>query len=126
MSDVIRCIKYKDILKTNDVNIVRDYITPVDLWALIEHLIAIEEPVNDAFDLYSQKTVSKFDLLEHLHEKFGLKFKIIDNEGTKPGFSKNIYYTKNRKAESIGYVPKFSSIEGIINEINKMYECNLL
>ena len=120
MSEIVRCIKNKKVFETNEENIVRDYIIPKDLFSLIQ-LVVRKEKMNDSFDVYSKKPVSKFELLDFLKNKYGLKYVI--KKGTKTSISlfKKVYYSKDKKAESIGYTPEFSSIKGIENEINKMF-----
>lgn len=123
MSEIAYCIQHNKIFTTNDENIIRDYSTPKDLFALIQ-LIMVKKVNNDAFDIYSKKVISKFDLLSFLEKKYKLKYEIIKN--SKKNFSsvKKKYFSKNKKAESIGYVPKFTSLQGIEYEIDKLLKNN--
>ena len=125
MSEVIDCLIKKKPLLTNNTDMVRDYITPKDLFTLI-NLVIKQGQMNDFFDVYSKKNITKFKLLDFLKEKHGLKYEFREQAGYKKDFSKNIYYSKNNKAEQIGYVPALTSLEGIDYEINKMRELKIL
>jgi nucleoside-diphosphate-sugar epimerase len=97
-------------------NIVRDYIHPKDLFLLIEKCIE-KKNINDVFDAYSLKPISKFEILDYFKAEYGLNYKVKDDlkisaiTGTK-----NNYYSNNKKAQQIGYIPKFASIDCIMHE----------
>lgn len=117
MSEVISAIKNKKILLTNKVDIIRDYIHPKDLFLLVERCI-MKNSINDAFDAYSKSPVSKFMILNHISQKYDLKYIIKQNEDyLTPTGIKEKYYSCSRKAESIGYSPTYSSLETIEDEI---------
>ncbi|MFA5997311.1 MAG: NAD(P)-dependent oxidoreductase [Candidatus Paceibacterota bacterium] len=119
ISEIVDCLKSKKVFKTDDNNIVRDYITPKDLLSLIKKVMK-KGKINDFFDVYSKAPISKLTLLSFLEKKYGLKYVI--NKIPKPitGVSKNVYYSKNKKAGTIGYVPEYSSLKGIESEISKI------
>lgn len=119
MSEIVDCIKNKKIFKTNDENIVRDYICPEDLMSLIKAVIK-KGKINDFFDVYSLKPVKKFELLSFLEKKYGLKYSVLKAPPKENSLTKKVYYSKNKKAESIGYLPEYTSIKGIQKEIEKM------
>ncbi len=125
MSEIVSCLKNKSVFKTSPIDIVRDYITPKDLANLIDCVIKAT-PLNDAFDVYSLGSVTKFELLSYISNTYGLLYEVGDAAGIKAGFSKNVYLSENKKAESLGYVPTFSSLTGIGNELEKMSKSNLL
>lgn len=118
MSEVVGCLKSKKVFQTNNINIVRDYISPGDLFSFIK-LIIKKGKINDSFDVYSLKPISKFQLLSFLEKKYGLKYKISDiSHKENKIISKNIYYSKNQKAKDLGYKPTHTSLECIENEID--------
>jgi len=120
ISDIINSIKNKTILITKPENIIRDYINPRDLLDLIK-LIIKKRKINDVFDVYSAEPVSKFDLLKYFKKRYDLKYKIKkDPKLDSPTGIKNAYYSKNKKANKLGYKPKFSSLMGIDYEINNL------
>ena len=74
------------------------------------------EFINDTFDTYSKKPITKMDMLKGLAEKFNLQYEIkketnIDSSIT--GFKMN-YYSVNKKLEKLGYEPKYSSLDSIL------------
>ncbi|MHB1347585.1 MAG: NAD-dependent epimerase/dehydratase family protein [Candidatus Humimicrobiaceae bacterium] len=120
ITELISCIKTKKEFLTNSNNIVRDYVHPNDLFNLINISINIKK-INDVFDVYSLKPITKFEILNYFAENYGLKYKI--EEGI---FGENItgikdnYYSINKKAEKVGYIPEFSSLDCIINEAREI------
>ena len=119
MSEIAYCIKNKKVFETNEDNLIRDYTTPEDLYSIIQ-LIIKKGRMNDFFDVYSKKPISKFASLKSLKSAYGLEYRIKEGSATHPQLLKKVYYSKNKKDKMIGYVPKFSSLDGIKNEINKM------
>jgi nucleoside-diphosphate-sugar epimerase len=121
ISDVIRCIQNKHVLETDPLDIMRDYITPKDLCLLINCVIQ-KENLNDFFDVYSIAPISKFELLRFFESKYDLKYVIKNDEGkNSPTGIKAQYFSKNKKAESLGYLPQYSSLTGIESEMDKIH-----
>jgi nucleoside-diphosphate-sugar epimerase len=116
MSEVISCVKYGKGFETGPENITRDFVHPRDLMFLIEKCIA-KKTINDVFDVYSLKPATKFEILDYFNRQYGLKYTVKENINisTATGI-KNHYYSKNRKAQNIGYYPQFASLESIIQE----------
>lgn len=119
MSEIFTCIKENKVFKTNQNNIIRDYLCPDDLFSLLK-VVMKKKKINEAFDVYSLKPVSKFELLAFLQKKYGLKYVILKSLKNEKSLFKNIYYSKNKKLANLGYKPRHSSLEGITNEINKI------
>lgn len=115
ITDIVRAIKNKEILKTNAVNIVRDFITPPDFYELI--LSIIKSPnENTAVDCYTKAPVDKFSLLEMCQAEFCLQYEIVEQAGVNgTGFKEN-YFSKCRTS-SIDFNPYFKSLSGLMNEI---------
>ncbi len=131
MAELVDCIVHKKTFHTSADDIIRDYTIADDLFVLIEKCIAGHDDnvngFNDAFDVYSKKPVSKIELLDFLKEKFGLEYEIknpelITGQESSPTGTKKEYYSKNNKAESLGFMPEHSSIEGIAKEIQALLE----
>lgn len=120
MSDISRCIVSKEVLITSSDNIVRDFITPEDLVNLFEAIIN-SEPCNCAVDAYAAKPIDKLSLLKELKSQFGLEYELVETSVgvNATGFKYN-YYSLNRKAEIFGYEPNYTSLEGIVNELDKL------
>jgi NAD dependent epimerase/dehydratase family enzyme len=120
MTEIVNVIKKDDMFITSNLNIVRDYIHLSDLFALVNCCIK-KKNLNDVFDVYSKAPIEKFDLLNILKMKFGLKFKIEDSVTIVNSTGlKSVYYSENRYASSIGYEPMYNSIETITSEIDEI------
>ena len=122
IGEILSCIKQGKELKTGPVDMVRDYVCPVDLMDLIKKCLE-KHFLNDVYDIYSLSPVKKFTLLDYFSKEHGLEYIIKDdvNESTATG-KKNIYYSKNRKAENLGYLPKFTSLECIVKESEELLD----
>lgn len=120
LTEIISCIKEGKEFITDSNNIVRDYIHPKDLHSLIEKCIK-KYKINDVFDAYSLKPVKKFDILDYFKNKYGLNYVVKTNAKVVAlTGSKDNYYSNNRKAQYIGYKPKFTSMDCITQETKKI------
>jgi nucleoside-diphosphate-sugar epimerase len=116
MCEIISCIKKGNEFITRPDNIIRDYIHSEDLLSLIENCIAIHT-LNDVFDAYSLSPVKKFEILNYFKNKYGLNCRInTDVNVVSITGSKDNYYSDNKKALRIGYKPRFTSMDGLIEE----------
>lgn len=116
ISDIIDCILNNKTLETSDVNIVRDYIHPDDIFLLILKCFETEN-INTSFDVMSSNPVDKWEIINYFSENYGLRYSIINNlQSFSPTGSKNMYYSKFHNTSSIGFTPKYSSIETIQQE----------
>lgn len=117
MGDVVQALRQQKNLITGSDDITRDYIGAAELWDLMKSIMK-KGAINDVFDLYSAKPVSKSALLKHLQRKYGLRYSVM-NTPQKRSLAgvKNSYYSKSRKAEDVGYFPKRTSLEVIDDEI---------
>lgn len=126
ITDIVRAIRDGQILNTSAEYMVRDYLHPEDFHRMIVSLLNAG-PCNCAVDCYTRGTVDKPSLLEAMRKEFGLHFNfenitekmIINATGTKPH-----YYSLSRKAAQFGYVPCYSSLEGILIETVAMLDNN--
>lgn len=120
LSEIILCVKNNQCFVTDAQNIIRDFVHPEDLFLLIEKCIA-KKNINDVFDVYSRKPVPKFEILHFFEKNYGLKYKIDKRikVSSITGVKIN-YYSKSRKAERIGYKPKFTSIDTIVKETKEL------
>lgn len=120
ISEVSKSLREKNILSTMPSDMVRDYATADDIWDVIELLYDLE-PRNAAFELRSLSPVSKFELLDRLSEKFGLRYEVssILNDQSPTG-SKSAYYSTSKALASLGYAPKRTALENIEKEIKEL------
>jgi nucleoside-diphosphate-sugar epimerase len=124
ISELIKAIKNNSEFITDKEDVVRDYIDPSDFYELIKNCIH-QKKINNVFDVYSKKPISKFEILEEFSNKFELKYHITKNFGlVSPTGLKKIYYSLSRKATKINYVPQFSSLETLLNESSFILEPN--
>lgn len=116
LTEILSCIGEKKIFETGPDNIIRDYVHREDLLRLIEACTS-PKTLNHAFDVYSLKPVSKFEILDFFSRQYGLEYSIKDLPlGASPTGSKDHYYSICRKAEQTGYSPQFTSLDCIMLE----------
>lgn len=120
ITDLVRAIKSHQIFRTSAENIIRDFITPTDLYELF--LCAINaDPCNLAIDCYTKAPVDKLSLLKVLKKKFRLNYELVSSGSAVNATGiKNHYYSTNTIAEKLGYQPKLSSVDGLVREISKL------
>jgi len=119
ITDILRAIRDKTVLKTSPDYIVRDYLHPSDFYQLVSVLLAAHA-VNTVVDCYSLAPIDKLSLLTAMQEKFGLQYE-ISNASTSVNAtgSKSHYYSLNTIAADFGYMPSMTSLEGVIIETGK-------
>jgi len=116
MCEVVSSLKSGAEFVTGPGDIVRDYVHPGDLFALVEKCIALRE-INDVFDVYSLRPVAKFEMLEHFATHFGLKYRVAgDFTAVTTTGNKDHYYSINKKALQAGYRPRYDSLECLFQE----------
>ena len=121
ISEVVSSIKYNKKFVTNKIDIYRDYINPKDLFNFLK--ICINLNSNCALDTYSKQPISKFSLLNYLEKHYNLKYEIQENYITKsPTGNKKNYFSESRTATKFGFIPKFTSIETISQELNHLIQ----
>jgi nucleoside-diphosphate-sugar epimerase len=117
ITDIVRAIRDKTVLKTSTDYIVRDYLHPNDFHQII-NCILLHAHANLALDCYSQAPVDKATLLQAMKEAFGLQYEEwpsaahVNATGIKPH-----YYSMNRKSEELGYTPTLNSLQGVQREV---------
>lgn len=120
ITDILRAIRDKTVLKTSSDNIVRDYLHPSDFYQLISVLLSASA-TNTSLDCYSRAPIDKLELLAAMQKNFGLRYEIaeasaiVNATGRKP-----YYYSLNTCAAEFGYQPVFTSLEGILKEATWM------
>jgi len=116
LCEMVRCVKDHAIFHTNSVDIIRDYVSPNDLFALVE-LCFEKMPLNCVLDVYSAKPVRKSELIKLFSEIFGLAIQIEEEDNSSPTGIKVSYFSKNYEARRVlTYVPAKSSIQTVQEE----------
>lgn len=122
ITDILRAIRDKTVLKTSLDYIVRDFLHPSDFYQLVSVLL-VAPAVNTVVDCYSLAPIAKPSLLNAMQEKFGLQHETtkaiasINATG-----SKSHYYSLNTIASDFGYMPTMTSLEGIVVEVGKILD----
>lgn len=117
ITDALRAVRDGIIFRTSSDKMVRDYLHPADFHDLMMRLLA--HPFrNEAIDCYTRAPASKVEILEALSESHGLSYEVsgdalatVNATGSKPH-----YYSQHRLAAAIGYKPRFSSLETVLEE----------
>jgi len=119
ITDIVRSIMNGEILKTTNLNILRDYITPINFYQLVQSVIKAK-PMNQAIDCYTKQPVDKITILSEMSQRCGLKYELVDQEGVNATGLMKHYYSLYKAGKTIGYEPNFSSIEGLKTEVDKV------
>jgi nucleoside-diphosphate-sugar epimerase len=126
ITDILRAIRDKVVLKTSTDFIMRDYLHPSDFHALIVALLSAPS-VNTVVDCYSRAPIDKQTLLATMKEIFRLQYELaetfdsINATGIKP-----CYYSLNRRASEFGYRPRLTSLEGILQESAAILQSDII
>ncbi|WGU93822.1 NAD(P)-dependent oxidoreductase [Paenibacillus dendritiformis] len=112
INDLLRSVKESKKLVTSSNDMIRDYIHPIDLLDIIDKCIELHK-INDVFDVYSMKSVSKFELIDYFMRTFNIEVDVQNVTFQSPTGNKLNYYSNNNKLEDIGYKPTYSSLDTI-------------
>ncbi|MGZ3183776.1 MAG: NAD-dependent epimerase/dehydratase family protein [Telluria sp.] len=117
ITDILRAIRDKTVLRTAPGYMVRDFVHPSDFHRLVECILAAP-PGNRAVDCYSKAPVDKPALLQAMQEKFGLQVEVSEAPATTVAATgaKPHYYSVNHAAAAWGYEPRYTSLESILLE----------
>ena len=120
LAELIKSLKSKKTFIANPCDFLRDFLAPRDLFDLV-CLIIKAKPFNGALDAYSSKPISKFELLDYFVKKYSLKY-VFDRKLKLacPTGVKSRYCPHSKRAASLGYKPKFSSLEAVAEESKYM------
>ena len=121
ITDIVRAIRDKSVLKISADDMVRDFIGPRDFYQLIDALLSAPA-VNAVVDCYSKAPIDKITLLTAIQERFGLRYELtqistsLDATGSKP-----YYYSINKRANDFGYEPTATSLENVLYELEMLF-----
>jgi nucleoside-diphosphate-sugar epimerase len=117
MSEAVASILSGKTFETGPDDIVRDYIHPADLFALVESCLDAE-PFNDVLDVRSLAPARKSEILEMLAARFGLRHVVSGRPATPSatGCKPAYFSTSDRAASLLGFSPRFTSLECLAGE----------
>lgn len=118
MADVVRALKSNSALRTSKSEMYRDYISPSDLYELVNSLINTPD-LNCSIDLVSKSPIGKFELLANLTREFGLKVTYEEASGNEsPTGNKQYYYSENFEDMKLaGFESQLTSWDTISSEL---------
>lgn len=120
VTDAVRAIRDRTVLKTSAERIVRDYLHARDFCALIDAVLAAP-PTNDVVDCYSKAPIEKTEMLQALQAAHGLRYEVSPvPEGINATGRKPCYYSLNRRASRLGYRPELTSLDGVLEAVRGM------
>jgi nucleoside-diphosphate-sugar epimerase len=120
ITDMLRAIRDKTVLKTSPDYIVRDFLHPSDFYKLVSALLSAPA-INAVVDCYSRAPIDKPTLLAAMQVKFGLQYETTETTaGINATGSKPHYYSLNTRAADFGYRPALTSLEGILIEAGEV------
>lgn len=125
MTDILRAIRDKTVLKTSPDYIVRDFLHPSDFHGLVCALLTAPT-INTAVDCYSRAPIDKPTLLAAMQKNFKLQYEITaTTAGVNATGNKPYYYSLNTRAADFGYHPSLTSLEGVIQDVEETLQKNL-
>lgn len=122
MTDILRAIRDKTVLKTSPDYIVRDFLQQAVFYKLVIAILS-SPATNAVVDCYSKEPIDKPTLLTAMQERFGLRYEVVqaaisvNATGSKPH-----YYSRNTRAADFGYEPSLTSLEGVLQEMEAMLQ----
>lgn len=122
MNDVFDAIAAKKRLRVGPGEMWRDYVSPGDLWRLVASVLRAK-PRNDVFDIYSAAPASKFEILGDFAQRYGLAYDVDEGlDAASPTGTKRRYYSANRRAQELGFVPEDTSLDTLRAETDARLE----
>jgi nucleoside-diphosphate-sugar epimerase len=118
ITDILRAIRDKTVLKTSSDLIARDFIHPSEFFRLV-NAIFVAPATNTVVDAYSKAPIDKPTLLAAMQENYGLQYELSELvTAVNSSGKKKYYYSLNKVSEKIEYQPEIDSLECLLKEIN--------
>ncbi len=120
ITDMARSLTSGESLSVMPGSMHRDYLHPAD-WFQLLNAVLNAPAVNTALDAYSLAPIEKFALLDAMQQAFGLRYHINQSQpdATITG-AKTHYYSRNHAAAKLGYVPRYSAQNAVMEEIRAL------
>ena len=110
VAQILRALIDDTAFVTTPRDFERDYVGPDDLTSLIGRLLESGVP-NEAYDIYSARPTTKFEMLEALARGFGLRYTF---EGAPEPMPRHDLISLQKTARAIGYIPGHTSLENVL------------
>lgn len=118
ITNILRAIRDKTVLKTSSELVVRDFINPQEFFRLVNAIFAAPA-TNAVVDAYSKAPIDKPTLLAAMQENFGLQYELSESVTSESATGKKTYYYSiNMASEIFNYHPNIDSLECLLEEIN--------
>jgi nucleoside-diphosphate-sugar epimerase len=122
ITEMLSSIIHNKVFHTSENNIVRDYIHPDDLFALIMKCLKIKR-INTAIDAYSLRPVGKREILKFFSSRYNLTYKTVKTKKYRNVTGQKIvYYSTYKKAGNLGYKPRYSSMDTLKQEVQHLIQ----
>ena len=123
ITDIVRAIRDKSVLKISADYMVRDFVGPRDFYQLIDALLSAPA-VNAVVDCYSKAPIDKITLLTAIQERFGLRYELTQTSTSLNATGAKLnYYSLNRRASDFGYEPMLTSLDNVLHEVTLSLQC---
>lgn len=121
ITDLVRAILQDRTFNTSAQNITRDFITPTDFFQLIQKIISATNFFNGPIDCYTKSPIDKFSLLNEFQNRLALNYTLQDSfQSINATGIKLNYYSLKKAPSELMYEPSFSSLDGLLYEIEKI------
>lgn len=122
ITDALRAAKAGQIFKTSAENIVRDYMGPEEVFALICSILNAR-PMNIAIDGYTKQAVDKFQMLNAMAARFGLIYEIDDETMllNATGSKRNYFSVNHIAHKAFGYAPQRTALETVLQQAESFF-----
>jgi nucleoside-diphosphate-sugar epimerase len=121
MNDVVDAIVGGGVLSVSGDDIVRDFVAPADLAALVGCILDAA-PTNGGMDVYSEAPVRMSEMLSDFSVRYGLTYTTDDGAASSPTGTKPNYYSTSRRASTVGYRPSRTSLESLSEETDVLLD----
>jgi len=117
ITDILQCLIRRVPFVTNNLNIIRDYIHPDDLYNLVSQCIKTRR-LNTVLDAYSAKPCEKREIIDYFTKTHGLQSVVEETMDNHSPNGLNIVYCSryDRATSLLGYNPTYSSLETVDQE----------
>jgi nucleoside-diphosphate-sugar epimerase len=121
LSELFAATREKQEFLVGSDEMYRDFVHPEDLSNLIE-LCAASLPLNRGIDVYSRAPVSREAVLDRFVQEHGLRYRAVETLDSPVSRKSEHYYSTDRWAAEIGYAPKFSAEEAVMDTWRQLKE----